>query len=818
MKVKNNRIIKFTYVVSILLLFSAINLSLMAHLKENSFNREGELNTLRTSQSWVFQELIISESGGGNGTWAWAETQDWCHGTGTKFDPYVIENVTINADGVTGTSGITIIDSEVHFIIQNSNLHNSGSATDDAGIKLFNTNNGIIQSNNLSFNQGNGIYLGNSSNNRILDNPIYNNLYHGVYIDDHSEYSFVSNNVIFDNSFDGIRVYGYSHNASLVSNMIYNNFDGIFVTSNSYDSIIKENSLINNTERGIGFSSQSHRSFIQDNYFESNGLLTSNAGLYAVGSNFLSISNNTFKNNYDAISLRYVVNCEVYDNEFLDNYYNSIYLEFYSEDNNITNNFIINSIYGIYVYDNCENILITENTIIRHDVGIQIARYSHNNIIENNYLLNNEIGFDVTFDSDATQVSYNIIKTSTLYGVDIGLDCNNTLLFQNHFIYNEVQVRNIESSSKWNYTTLGNYWTNYSGYDANDDGIGDIPHPIISQANGFDYYPIFKNMPSIFIDDYSEYNWDWAAQQYWVNGTGTEEDPYIIQNKIIDKDWQASAIEIRNSDKYFIIYNCSISTDGAIFPGIELYNVRNGMIVNSSIYTNKVGIDLSNCSCLTITMNDVNFQGTAITLSQSEYISILNNNLDHNSIGLFIYKSHYNQFRENSILNTESCIIEQLSHDNMFENNLCDPEPLKPLFMTVIEQLFTKDVFNITIFLHNATYDGIEADSITVLWNSIDESGSVASLGNGYYLISLSPIFVNPGEPGISIELTFTAASYDPLFYASDMAVDPETVNKDGGPVAPPGTIPWSLSMILITALLAIFGLVIFYSKKKYSI
>ncbi|TFF98587.1 MAG: hypothetical protein EU547_01015 [Promethearchaeota archaeon] len=815
MKFKNNRLIKITCLVAIFLLFSVLNFSVAAYI-ERDYNFSQKEYIPRTSQSWVFNQLTISESGGGNGTWTWAVTQDWCRGSGTEIDPYIIENVTINASGIIGISGISIINSKVYFIIKNNNFHNSGSDSEDAGIKLLNTNNGIIQSNNFSFNQGNGIYLENSSNNRILENHIYDNQYHGIYINEYSEYILVSHNTIFDNSFDGIRVYRYSHNATLVSNMIYNNLNGIFVTSNCYDSFLKENSLINNTERGIGFSSQSHRSSIEDNYFEKNGISTSNPGLYAVGTNFLSISNNTFKNNYHGVSLRYVFDCEVYDNEFLDNYYNAIYLEFLSEDNNITNNFIINSIYGIYVYDRCENTIISQNAFIQNDYGIQIARYSHNNVIKLNYLLNNEIGFDVTFDSDATQFSYNTIKTSSQYGVDIGFDCDNTLLFQNYFIYNEIQVRNGQSSSQWNFTTLGNYWTNYSGYDADDNGIGDIPHPIISQANGIDYYPIFKNMPSIFIDEYTEHNWDWAAKQYWVNGTGTEEDPYIIQNKIIDKDWRAPAIEIRNSDKFFIISNCTLSTEGAIFPGIKLYNVKNGVIVNSTIYETKVGIDASNCSHLTITMNDINLHGTAISLSQSEYNMVSNNNLDHNAVGLFIYQSHENAFIENSILSTESCINEYQSHDNLFQDNLCDPIPLKLLYMTVIDQIFTTQIFNITFFIHNATYDGIDANSITILWNSTDMSTNVTSLGNGYYIISLNPIFVGPGESGIPIELTINTTGYEVLTYSSDIAVDPEAVTKEVETRPPTGAIPWSLSTILIVALFAVVGSVIYYSKKKF--
>ncbi|GAH16136.1 unnamed protein product, partial [marine sediment metagenome] len=76
----------------------------------------------------------------------------------------------------------------------------------------------------------------------------------------------------------------------------------------------------------------------------------------------------------------------------------------------------------------------------------------------------------------------------------------------------------------------------------------------------------------IFINDtatgVNAHNWTWAEEQPWCSGSGTDIDPYVIQNLIINGFETASCIEIRNSTAFFIIkdctlYNSSASSDNA---------------------------------------------------------------------------------------------------------------------------------------------------------------------------------------------------------------------------------------------------------------
>jgi len=102
----------------------------------------------------------------------WSKTandNDWCRGSGTWGDPYIIENVTI--DGQLVGNCITIQNSSVYFIIRNCTVTYSGFDTFDAGISLDNVNNSLLLNNSFSRNYFAGILLKeNCVNNTIQDN------------------------------------------------------------------------------------------------------------------------------------------------------------------------------------------------------------------------------------------------------------------------------------------------------------------------------------------------------------------------------------------------------------------------------------------------------------------------------------------------------------------------------------------------------------------------------------------------------------------------------------------------------------------------
>ncbi len=106
-----------------------------------------------------------------------------------------------------------------------------------------------------------------------------------------------------------------------------------------------------------------------------------------------------------------------------------------------------------------------------------------------------------TFYHSASTVSQNTLKNNDVgIAIQFGpypLDSNNTV-YRNNFVNNKLQVNctgTAAASDRWSSGNPpnGNYWSDYTGVDANGDGIGDTPY-IINSVNN-DTYPLMSTYP-----------------------------------------------------------------------------------------------------------------------------------------------------------------------------------------------------------------------------------------------------------------------------------------------------------------------------------
>lgn len=87
---------------------------------------------------------------------------------------------------------------------------------------------------------------------------------------------------------------------------------------------------------------------------------------------------------------------------------------------------------------------------------------------------------------------YGNLITDNHYGITIQDSYDNNSVYHNNFITNTHHASDSGRNSWDNgYPSGGNYWDDYTGLDADHDGIGDTPHPILESSNQ-DRYPLMN--------------------------------------------------------------------------------------------------------------------------------------------------------------------------------------------------------------------------------------------------------------------------------------------------------------------------------------
>lgn len=144
--------------------------------------------------------------------------------------------------------------------------------------------------------------------------------------------------------------------------------------------------------------------------------------------------------------------------------------------------------------------LIVRNNIAwgNTDHGIML-RTIQDSVIENNVVAGNGRGFFI-YDAEYNIVRRNLALNNRV-GVHLSAGSSNNKIDGNDFIDNEEQVKFVASrDTEWG-RTESNYWSNYSGWDQNGDGIGDIPYEANDVVDRLNWqYPLVKlllSSPSI---------------------------------------------------------------------------------------------------------------------------------------------------------------------------------------------------------------------------------------------------------------------------------------------------------------------------------
>lgn len=376
----------------------------------------------------------------------------------------LVRNVTVQNNMI----GFSVLFSNTTTIANNTIGDNSH------GIVLTYSHYNKVLRNSIKNNE-NGIYLQYSNNNMLTRNNVTHNIF-GIQLDYSDRNELIWNRVA--NNTEGIRLQKSYANMLTLNNITANINSGLDL-ANSGSNTLRNNSLTDN-QWNFGIWGDALSDFIND--VDTSNTVNDNTIVYLINKTNLIINPSTFPQ-VGCLVLVNSTNITVQSFTLANNYESLTFA--YTSDSAIANITATNNIVSLLLW-NSNNNTITANTMRDNWFGPLLGR-SNDNKLTNNNITNNSQGIVLFDKSHNNTLVTNFVKNNS-YGVYLRASEENTF-YHNNFINNTNQADIRESfNNTWDDGIEGNYWSDYYGFDLDDDGIGDSWYEI--DENNTDHCPL----------------------------------------------------------------------------------------------------------------------------------------------------------------------------------------------------------------------------------------------------------------------------------------------------------------------------------------
>lgn len=319
------------------------------------------------------------------------------------------------------------------------------------------------------------------------------------------------------------------------------------------DAKVKNITISNNQLKGDGFGvwlQKANHILVENNRIEGNPSLRSadrGNGVQLTGVKHAKVIGNEVSGTRDGLYIISSQESELRDNIMHDLRYGVHYM--YSYNNRVLSNTAYNTRAG-YALMSSKNLVVHGNSSENsEDYGMLVNFITYSDISYNtikdvwtlpeNKVLGREGKGLFIYNSAYNTISHNRIDTAEI-GIHLTAGSENGKIFGNSFINNPVQVKYVSNrKQEWSQNGVGNYWSNYLGWDLDNNSIGDT---VFEPNDGIDKmvwkYPEAK----VLLDSPSVLMLRWIQKQFPVLKPAGVKDSHPLMSPLdIDEQFKLNS-------------------------------------------------------------------------------------------------------------------------------------------------------------------------------------------------------------------------------------------------------------------------------------